>query len=72
MDELDPIRELVVEAMAELEQGLVDGLPAQAPMSGKRGIEIGLAALRERTKDASKKFDRAELILREVGYTPSP
>ena len=31
MDELDPIRELVVEAIAELERALDDGLPAQAP-----------------------------------------
>ena len=30
MDELDPIRELVVEAIAELERALDDGLPEGA------------------------------------------
>ncbi|HIK64591.1 MAG TPA: hypothetical protein EYG02_06120 [Henriciella marina] len=48
MDELDPIRELVVEAMAELEQALVDGLPAQAPSSGEQDIKRGLRPSRRR------------------------
>ncbi len=66
MDELDPIRALVVEAMAELEQALVDGLPAQAPASGKREIALSLAALRERIENAVRKIEKAESLLSAV------
>lgn len=60
MDELDPIRELVVEAMAELEQALMDGLPAQAPRSGRREIETALKALSGRVEAAVRKIEMAE------------
>lgn len=66
MDELDPIRELVVEAMAELEQALVDGLSAQAPRSGKQDIKLGLAALKRRIEVASRKVEEAERRLSDV------
>jgi hypothetical protein len=66
MDELDPIRELVVEAMAELEQALVDGLSAQAPRSGTQGIKLGLAALKRRIEVASRKVEEAERRLSDV------
>lgn len=66
MDELDPIRELVVEAMAELEQALVDGLAAQAPGSVKLDIEGGMIALRTRITRACLKIDVAEMLLEKM------
>ena len=60
MDELDPIRELVVVAMAELEQALVDGLTAQAPSSGEQDIKRGLASLKTRLEAAYRKVESAE------------
>ncbi|MEQ8558114.1 MAG: hypothetical protein RIB03_07320, partial [Henriciella sp.] len=60
MDKLDPIRELVVEAMAELEQALIDGLPAQAPKSGRQEIKLGLAAFKERIENALRTVEVAE------------
>ena len=63
MDELDPIRELVVEAMAELEQALIDGLPAQAPKSGRLEIKRGLAALKDRIENAARRLEVAERLL---------
>ena len=66
MDELDPIRELVVEAIVELEQGLVDGLPAQAPGSGKREIELGLGVLKERIENAARRVSEAQRRLSDV------
>ncbi|WP_018147819.1 hypothetical protein [Henriciella marina] len=66
MDELDPIRELVVEAMAELERALNDGLPAQAPRSGTQEIKLGLAALKQRIEVASRKVEETERRLSDV------
>ena len=66
MEELDPIRELVVEAMAELEQALVDGLPAQAPGSGRLDIEEGMIALRTRITRACLKIDIAKMLLEKM------
>ena len=63
MDELDPIRELVVEAMAELEDALVDGLPAQSPRSGRREIENGLSALTKRIVRAHHKIELASRLV---------
>ena len=63
MDELDPIRELVVEAIAELERALDDGLPAQAPMSGRQEITTGLAALNGRIEKAALRLEAAERLL---------
>jgi len=63
MDELDPIRELVVEAIAELERALDDGLPAQAPMSGRQEITTGLAALNGRIEKAVLRLEAAERLL---------
>lgn len=60
MDELDPIRELVVQALAELEQALVDGLPAQAPQSGGLEIELGIQALLARLESAQRKAKEAQ------------
>lgn len=60
MDKLDPIRELVVEAMAELEQALIDGLPAQAPKSGRQEIKFGLAEIKERIENALRTVEVAE------------
>lgn len=66
MDEKDPIRELVVEAMAELERALTDGLPAQAPRSRAKDIKLGLAALKHRIEVASRKVEEAERLLSDV------
>lgn len=66
MNELEIVRELVVEAMVELEQALIDGQPAQAPASGKREIALSLAALRERIENAVRKIEKAESLLSAV------
>ena len=61
-----PIRELVVAAMAELEEAVVAGLPAQAPGSGKREIELGLSALRKRIGEAVRRVAKAQRRLSDV------
>jgi hypothetical protein len=66
MDEFDPIREVVVEAMTELEQALVDGLPAQAPRSSREDIAGGLIAIRARAEAALVKIERAQALLLDV------
>ena len=66
MDELDPIRELVVQALAELEQALVDGLPARAPSAKGQEIKVGWAALRARIESATRKVEHAEVRLSEI------
>jgi len=65
MDELDPVRELVVEAMAELEQALIDGLPAQAPKSDCDDVCVGLSTFKSRIRAALRKADLAEYQLKK-------
>ena len=52
--------------MAELEEAVVAGLPAQAPGSGKREIELGLSALRKRIGEAVRRVAKAQRRLSDV------
>lgn len=47
MDELDPAREIIVEAIATLEHGIEDLMPGQAPRSSKADIVEASASLKK-------------------------
>lgn len=60
MDHLDQTRELMVEAMACLEDALGDGLPAQAPSSDVEQVVGGIAVFRAWVDEALGFVFRAE------------
>jgi|TARA_Y100001947_G_scaffold154239_1_gene158149 hypothetical protein len=52
--------------MVELEQALIDGLPARAPSAKGQEIKVGWAALRARIESATRKVEHAEVRLSEI------
>ena len=68
MDELDPARVLVVEAIAMLEDAIEELIPAQAPSSTEAEIRAGVRTLRQIRVSLIDVADRIEAsVLRSNG-----
>lgn len=62
MDELDPAREIIVEAIATLEHAIEDMMSGQAPRSSKAEIVEASTSLRSVSqvlRDHAKRIDEA-------------
>ena len=71
MDDLDPAREHVVQAIACMEDAISEALPAQAPASGRDEIADGIAAARRKLEEALRWLARAEDALRRTDLDDS-
>lgn len=66
MDKLDSAREIIVEAIATLENAIESLMPAQAPRSTDVDISVGAQKLRSVARALFEHADRVEQALNDA------